>query len=162
MTRKVVYKVGKGKSLMAKGDLHLKPGDVAVPGVHFAESEIKPMLRDGFLVQKGGKAQDDEDEEDTPVPSEITTDAKKPNEDPLSIGGGANEAKVRADAAKTTQAVKAAQKNPPLSQWVMNPEGLAKKSLDALNVMIKERDQSAATQTDRDAAIKFLSRDFKG
>jgi hypothetical protein len=50
----------------------------------------------------------------------------------------------------------------PVSLWNLDPALLRRKSLDQLNIMIRERDATALLESSRDAAIKKLSSGLPG
>ena len=129
----VKYLVAKGRSVFTRDHRQLFEGaDVTEIGLKNLEHHVKS----GHVVRVG-----EEQSGVAPEPPTKFVDALKADQDADPKRGGSLES---------------------VGKWRFDPKGLADKSLDQLNVIVKERDNSIAEFDKRADAIECLTADWKG
>jgi hypothetical protein len=143
------YVVAKGKSLFAKNDEHLLEFQEVVVGKHLPEGKVQKFLDMKVIVEVGVE---EKAAEKAPAKIPATVDGDKA---PLDTTTSRETEKAAIEAQEAVKKNKA-----PISPWVLDPVKLNGKTLQQLQVMIRERDAKAELPTTVQAARAFLSADF--
>jgi len=135
----MILKVRKGGSILCpKGKLFV--GGEVIPSGVLSSKQIQQHMKNGFLdVIKGSVATLSVEE----IEAELGGDGLPPGvEAATSMGENGKPVKIA-------------------SKWNLDPDGLRGMSLDQLNVMIMERDDSIGLLDTEEEAIALLSEDYE-
>lgn len=138
----MILKVTKGGSVVGPNNVLYRSGQI-VPGGVFSDQQVKAHLASGYLRVVPGSAPV-ASVESKPEPEEGAVE-NPPGLDPTPSVGSSGDL---APAPKIA------------SRWVLDPDALKGMTLDQLNVMVVERDESIEPFDTVEEAIEWLSQDF--
>jgi hypothetical protein len=138
----MILKVKRGGSIVGPDNKHYKSGDV-IPSGLLSAKQIQEHLKSGFLQASRPAARALSLEEIASVASDEDFVENAPGSSPVAgISESGNPVAVN-------------------SRWDLDPDGLRGMTLDQLNVMILERDDSVEPLETVEEAVEWLSQDFK-